>query len=48
MVVLVLGGTGKTGLHLVQQLLARNVKVRTIVRSPEKLPSLGASPYGVF
>ncbi|CAJ1343322.1 unnamed protein product [Effrenium voratum] len=38
MVVLVLGGTGKTGLHLVQQLLARNVKVRTIVRSPEKLP----------
>ena len=33
-----LGGTGKTGLHLVQQLLARGFQVKAIVRSPEKLP----------
>lgn len=38
MAVLVLGGTGKTGLHLVQQLLARGFQVKAIVRSPEKLP----------
>ncbi|CAE7267163.1 unnamed protein product [Symbiodinium natans] len=39
MVVLVLGGTGKTGLHVVQQLLARDFQVRAIVRSPDKLPT---------
>ena len=39
MTVLVLGGTGKTGLSLVQQLLARGLQVRAIVRSPEKLPN---------
>ena len=38
MAVLVLGGTGKTGLHLVQQLLSRDFPVNAIVRSPEKLP----------
>eukprot|EP00440_Ansanella_granifera_P003765 gb/GFBE01004087.1/.p1 GENE.gb/GFBE01004087.1/~~gb/GFBE01004087.1/.p1 ORF type:complete len:245 (+),score=39.76 gb/GFBE01004087.1/:1-735(+) len=39
MEVLVLGGTGKTGLLVVQQLLTKGVKVRAIIRSPEKLPA---------
>eukprot|EP00438_Fugacium_kawagutii_P019180 Skav219369 [mRNA] locus=scaffold76:625111:625845:- [translate_table: standard] len=43
MVVLVLGGTGKTGLPLVQQLLARGFQVRAIVRSPSKIPADVAS-----
>ena len=39
--VLVLGATGKTGHHLVRQLLERSpVKVRALVRSPERLKEL--------
>jgi nucleoside-diphosphate-sugar epimerase len=36
--VLVVGGTGRTGRRLLEQLLARGVLVRAIVRSPGKLP----------
>jgi nucleoside-diphosphate-sugar epimerase len=37
--VLVVGASGKTGLCLVEQLLANRHRVRVIVRSPEKFPS---------
>lgn len=37
--VLVVGATGKTGRPLVEQLLGKNYEVRTIVRSPHKLPA---------
>ncbi len=37
--VLVLGGTGRTGGRVLQQLLDRGVAVRAIVRSAEKLPA---------
>lgn len=36
--VLVLGASGATGKHLVQQLLHNGHKVKVIVRTPEKLP----------
>jgi hypothetical protein len=36
--VLVVGGTGRTGRRVVEQLLGRGVSVRAIVRSREKLP----------
>lgn len=39
MTVLVVGATGKTGGPLVEQLLAKNHKVRAIVRSSDKLPA---------
>ncbi len=35
---LVVGGTGRTGHRVLQQLLGRGVSVRAIVRSPSKLP----------
>ena len=38
MTTLVVGATGATGQHLVQQLLDRGHYVKVIVRSPEKLP----------
>jgi nucleoside-diphosphate-sugar epimerase len=38
MVTLVLGATGKTGRLLVKQLLDRDVSVKAIVRSPDRLP----------
>lgn len=38
MTVLVVGATGATGRLLVKELIARGLKVRAIVRSPEKLP----------
>jgi nucleoside-diphosphate-sugar epimerase len=37
--VLLVGGTGRTGGRVLQQLLARNVNVRAIVRSAERLPA---------
>ena len=37
--VLVLGGTGRTGSHVVEELLSRGVAVRAIVRSAGRLPS---------
>ncbi|HET6496795.1 MAG TPA: NAD(P)-binding oxidoreductase [Thermoleophilia bacterium] len=37
--VLLLGGTGRTGGRVLQQLLGRGVRVRAIVRSAEKLPA---------
>jgi len=37
--VLLLGGTGRTGGRALQQLLARGVSVRAIVRSAERLPA---------
>ena len=36
--VLVVGGTGRTGRRVLQQLLSREMKVRAMVRSVEKLP----------
>jgi nucleoside-diphosphate-sugar epimerase len=36
--ILVVGATGATGRHLVQQLLDRGQTVRVIVRSPDRLP----------
>jgi len=41
MKVLVLGGNGATGYHVVKQLLENNVDVKTIVRNSSKLKSLG-------
>jgi nucleoside-diphosphate-sugar epimerase len=40
MAVLVVGASGATGRLLVQQLLARGVQVRVIVRSPDRLPDV--------
>jgi putative NADH-flavin reductase len=40
MKVLVLGGNGATGIHVVEQLLEKNVDVKTIVRNSVKLKSL--------
>jgi len=37
--VLVVGGTGRTGSRVVQQLLSRGVTVRVIVRSAQRLPA---------
>ena len=37
--VLVVGGTGRTGRRVVEQLLARGVAVRAIVRSSRGLPA---------
>jgi uncharacterized protein YbjT (DUF2867 family) len=37
--VLLLGGTGRTGGRVLQQLLSRGVGVRAVVRSAEKLPA---------
>ncbi len=39
MTVLVVGATGMTGRALVEQLLSKRQKVRTVVRSPRKLPA---------
>ena len=39
MATLLIGGTGSTGRLLLAQLLEREVEVRAIVRSPEKLPA---------
>jgi uncharacterized protein YbjT (DUF2867 family) len=39
MTVLLLGGTGRTGGRVLQQLLARGVSVRAVVRSAERLPA---------
>ena len=37
MTVLLLGGTGRTGGRVLQQLLGRGVRVRAVVRSAERL-----------
>ena len=37
--VLLLGGTGRTGGRVLQQLLGRGVRVRAVVRSAERLPA---------
>lgn len=42
MTVLVLGATGATGRLLVRQLLDRGLKVKAIVRSPDRIPVLAA------
>lgn len=39
---LLVGGTGRTGQRVLQQLLSRDVRVRTIVRSPGKIASASA------
>ena len=39
MTVLLLGGTGRTGGRVLQQLLGRGVSVRAVVRSAERLPA---------
>ena len=46
MTVLLLGGTGRTGGRVLQQLLGRGVSVRAVVRSAERLPSLTAASSG--
>jgi nucleoside-diphosphate-sugar epimerase len=40
MKVLVLGGNGATGIHVVKQLLDNGVTVKTVVRNPDRLKSL--------
>ena len=37
--VLLIGGTGRTGGRVLQQLLGRGVRVRAVVRSTERLPA---------
>lgn len=41
--VLLVGGTGRTGRRVLEQLLDRGVRVRAIVRSPHKLPAGAAN-----
>ncbi|OFZ01717.1 MAG: hypothetical protein A2070_11755 [Bdellovibrionales bacterium GWC1_52_8] len=36
--VLLVGGSGRTGMRVLEQLLNRGIRVRVIVRSPQKLP----------
>jgi len=45
--VLLVGGTGRTGRRVLEQLLSRGVAVRAIVRSPRKLPAAIAGSPGV-
>jgi uncharacterized protein YbjT (DUF2867 family) len=47
MEVLLLGGTGRTGGRVLQQLLGRGVHVRTLVRSAERLPEGVADDPGL-
>lgn len=47
MKVLVLGGTGNVGSHVVRELLARDVDVRVLTRSAEKVQGLPAGVEGV-
>jgi NAD(P)-dependent dehydrogenase (short-subunit alcohol dehydrogenase family) len=44
---LLVGGTGRTGSRVLQQLLGRGVKVRAIVRSAERLPAGSADAPGL-
>jgi len=37
--VLLVGGTGRTGRRVLEQLLSRGVSVRVVVRSSQKLPA---------
>jgi hypothetical protein len=37
--VVLIGGTGRTGLRVLEQLLNRGISVRAIVRSPKKIPA---------
>ena len=45
--VLLLGGTGRTGGHVLSQLLERGVEVRAIVRSAQRLPAGTVSHAGL-
>lgn len=38
-IVLLVGGTGRTGQRVLEQLLSRGISVRAVVRSPKKLPA---------
>jgi len=40
--VLLVGGSGRTGMHVLEQLLNRGIRVHAIVRSPKKLPMSAA------
>lgn len=44
MSILVLGATGKTGMHTVEQLLKQNADVKAIARNADKLSSLKSYP----
>ncbi len=41
--VLLVGGTGRTGQYVLQQLLSRGISVRVVVRSAQKLPAGAAA-----
>jgi hypothetical protein len=45
--VLLLGGTGRTGGRVLEQLLSRGVNVRAIVRSAERLPAGAAANHAL-
>lgn len=47
MTVLIVGASGATGKHLVNQLLLQKCKVRVIVRSPKKVPTAWKTNYGI-
>jgi uncharacterized protein YbjT (DUF2867 family) len=47
MEILLLGGTGRTGGRVLQQLLGRGVRVRALVRSAERLPAGVADDPGL-
>lgn len=44
MSILVLGATGKTGMHTVKQLLKQNAEVKALVRNADKLSFLKSNP----
>jgi putative NADH-flavin reductase len=44
MSILVLGATGKTGMHAVEQLLKQNAEVKALVRNADKLSFLKSNP----
>ena len=47
MTTLIVGASGATGMHLVEQLLNKGQRVKVIVRSPEKLPESWKSNKGL-
>ena len=44
MSILVLGASGKTGLHTVEQLLKQDAEVKALVRNADKLSPLKSNP----
>ena len=44
----VIGGTGKSGVYLVKELLRQNFKIKLLIRNPEKIPPVHPNMEVVF